>query len=114
MIMVGVSSPFGSYSRTRVLLALALLKESYPRELSRVLQKSLNGIQQAIRSLEKDGLIGGRAMGRTRLFRLEPRYFAARELEAFLARLADADEVLKDRVASLRRRPRRTGKPLTL
>ncbi|HEY7369517.1 MAG TPA: winged helix-turn-helix domain-containing protein [Thermoanaerobaculia bacterium] len=114
MKLVGRSSPFGGETRTRVLLALALLGESYPRELSRLLGKPLNGIQQAIRSLEKDGLIGGRSMGRTRLFRLEPRYFAARELEAYLKRLADPDDDLRDRVATLRRRPRRTGKPLTL
>lgn len=33
-------------------------------------------IQKAIRSLEADGLISGSSAGRTRVYRLEPRYFA--------------------------------------
>jgi DNA-binding transcriptional ArsR family regulator len=111
-MLVGRSSPFGGYTRTRILLALGLLGESYPRELSRVLEVGLSGIQQAIRSLESDGLIAGRSMGRTRVFRIEPRYFAYKELLAYVLRLAEPEDKLQDRVASLRRRPRRTGKPL--
>lgn len=109
---VGESSPFGGRTRTRVLLALGLLGESYPRELSRILETRLSGIQQAIRSLESDGLIAGRSVGRTRVFRIEPRYFAYKELLAYVQRLAEPEEELRDRVASVRRRPRRTGKPL--
>jgi len=51
-------------------------------------------------------------MGRTRLARIDPRYFARRELLAFLARLAEADLALSAVAAAHRRRPRRTGKPL--
>ena len=110
--MVGRSSPFGGLTRTRVLLALRLLGESYPRELGRLLDAPIAGIQQALRSLERDGLVGGRLMGRTRLVRLEPRYFARAELEVFLAKLAQADPSLLKGVESLRRRPRLSGKPL--
>lgn len=105
-------SPFGSASRTRVLLALRLLGESYARELSRLLGLSLSGVQRAIQSLERDGLVAGRSAGRTRLFRLDPRAFARRELERYLDRLLEPEATLRARVASLRRRPRRTGKPL--
>jgi hypothetical protein len=35
-----------------------------------------------------------------------------RELAAYLAKLADADSELQRAVTALRRRPRRTGKPL--
>lgn len=110
--MVGMSSPFGSRSRTRVLVALSLLGESYPRELSRLLGTPLNGVQQALRGLERDGLVGGRLVGRTRLVKLEPRYFARRELATYLERLAEADREIGSRAADLRRRPRRSGKPL--
>jgi DNA-binding IclR family transcriptional regulator len=105
-------SPFGSASRTRVLLALRLLGESHARELSRLLGRSLSGVQRAIQSLQRDGLVAGRSAGRTRLFRLDPRAFARRELERYLDRLLEPEATLRARVASLRRRLRRTGKPL--
>jgi len=110
--MVIMTSPFGSTTRTRVLIALRLLGSSHARELSRVLGSALNGIQGAIRSLERDSLVAGREIGRTRLFELNPRYFAATEVRALLDRLASTDEDLIDRIAAMRRRPRRTLKPL--
>ena len=111
-MFISDSSPFGSRPRTRVLLALRLLEESYPRELARLLELPLTGVRQALRGLERDGLVGARAAGRTRLYRLEPRYLGYRELERFLLRLTEPDADLRARVAGLRRRPRRTGKPL--
>lgn len=106
------SSPFGSANRTRVLLALQMLSESYPRELARVLGSPLNAIQGALRGLERDGLVAGRSVGRTRVFRMDPRYFAVTDLRRYLARLSEPETELRTRVESLRRRPRRTGKPL--
>ena len=111
-MLVGRSSPFGGKTRTLVLVALGVLKESYPRELARLLEVPLNGVQQALKSLEADGIVSGRTAGRTRLFRLNPRYFAREELVTFLERLAEAEAALGRRIAALRRRPRRTGKAL--
>ena len=111
-MLVGWSSPFGGKTRTRILLALRLLGESYLRELARILDVPLSGVQQAIRSLEVDGLVAGRSMGRTRVFRIDPRYFAYDELQQYLLRLTEPENRLRDRIATLRRRPRRTGKRL--
>ena len=105
------SSPFGSGGRTRVLLALRLLSESYPRELARVLTMPFSSVQKALGSLEKDGLVAARNLGRTRVFRLDPRYFAYDDLERFLLRLTGPEFELRARVATLRRRPRPTAKP---
>ena len=110
--MVTMSSPFGGQARTRVLLALRMLDESYPRELARVLGLPVSGVQMALRGLERDGLVAGRIAGRTRLVRLNPRYFARDELQRYLLKLAGADAELQTRVADLRRRPRAGGKPL--
>jgi hypothetical protein len=106
------SSPFGGSGRTRALLALRLLGESYSRELSRLLDAPLSGVQKALKSLELDGLVAGRAAGRTRLYQLNPRYFAADALAAYLLRLVEPEGQLRARTAALRRRPRRAGKPL--
>lgn len=112
MAFKATSSPFGGAGRTRVLLALCVLSESYPRELARVLGMAFSSVQKAVRSLEHDGLIAGRSLGRTRVFRLDPRYFAHDELHRYLRRLAEPETHLKARIAALRRRPRRTAKPL--
>jgi hypothetical protein len=107
-----VGSPFGSRTRTQVLLALRLLEQTYPRELARLLGAPLSVVQKANRTLERDSMVVGRPVGRTRSFQINPRYFAVKELETFLARLLEPESELKRRVASLRRRPRRTGKRL--
>jgi DNA-binding FadR family transcriptional regulator len=106
------SSPFGSPTRTRVLLALYLLGESYPRELARLLETTLSVVQKALKSLEADALIAGRSAGRTRVYRMDPRYFASSEIKQLLRRLAEPASDLNRRLAQLRKRPRRTGKPL--
>src|SRR5262245_48620247 len=111
-MMVERSSPFGGKTRTAVLLALRLLKESYPRELSRVLGKQLSGVQQALRGLELDGLVVAKVAGKTRLYSINPRYFAHDELQAYLLRLTQPELDLRRRVEAMRRRPRRAGKPL--
>ncbi len=109
---IAASSPFGGTTRTRVLIALRLLGSSYLRELSRLLDAPVSGVRQAILSLERDGLVAARSVGRTRLVELDPAYFARGELATYLARLADAEPELQERTRALRRRPRRTGKPL--
>ena len=97
-------SPFGSYARTRALLTLHLMGESYAREMARLLDVSLSSVQGALRSLEVDGLITARSAGRTRLYRIDPRGFATKELELYLARLLEGEDLLRARVARRARR----------
>lgn len=103
-----VGSPFGSRTRTRVLLALELRGQSYLRELARLLAAPLSVVQKALRSLERDELVTGRMVGRTRLLQLNPAYVAARPLRSFLASLLRADRNLEARAAGGRRRSRGT------
>ena len=112
MVVVGQSSPFGSQTRTRALLALWFLETSYARELARVLGISLLAVQKALTSLERDGLVAARAVGRTRQYRISPSYFAQAELRQYLRRLAEPEAQLRESVEQLRRRPRRAGKRL--
>jgi DNA-binding transcriptional ArsR family regulator len=112
MVIRLTSSPFGGQTRTRALLALRLLGESYPRELARLLQAPVSGVLKALRGLEADGLVAGRPMGRLRLHRLDPRYFAHDALAAYLERLLEPEAALRKRAGALRRQPRRAGKPL--
>ena len=95
-----------------MLLALSLAQESFARELARILETPLNSVQQALRGLEADGMVVGRTAGRTRLYSLNPAYFARAELALYLGRLSEPEGELRKRVSAIRRRPRRTGKPL--
>ena len=112
MVVKTDTSPFGSRTRTRVLSALHLLDESYARELARVLHIPLAAVQKALLSLERDGIVAARARGRTRVYRFEPRHVARDEIRQLVARLADTDREVVAAVSVLRRRPRRTSKPL--
>jgi DNA-binding transcriptional ArsR family regulator len=112
MLVKTLSTPFGSKARTRTLVALHLLGTSFARELSRLLDMRVWAITGALVRLQRDGLVSGRLMGRSRMYTLNPGYFARRELDAYLSRLAEGDVDLRERVAQLRRRPRRVGKPL--
>ena len=84
------SSPFGSRSRTRILLALSGLEFSYPRALARRLDSPIFAVRKALARLERDGLVSSRLVGRTRVYRLDPAYVAYKELAAYLARLERA------------------------
>ncbi|MBI2220244.1 MAG: hypothetical protein HYU53_03450 [Acidobacteria bacterium] len=102
-----VSSPFGSVARTRALLALSLMTETYPRQLARVLDAPLFSIQKALASLERDGLVASRVLGRTRLYGLNSRYLASRELREYLERLAGREFDLRRTIAQTRAGPSR-------
>jgi hypothetical protein len=80
--------------------------------LTRLLEANLSNVQKALQSLERDGLVAATTVGRTRVFRLNPRYFAREQLESYLYSLAEPELELRRRVGGLRKRPRRTGKPL--
>jgi DNA-binding MarR family transcriptional regulator len=103
---------FGTVLRTRLLGALALMEESFPAELARVLGSPLFSVQRGLDSLEKEGLVVTRKLGVERRVQLNPRYFAYQELRAILLKLADQDSQLKQALAERRARPRRRGKEI--
>jgi hypothetical protein len=105
------ASPFGSRRRTEVLVLVALLGESYPSEIARLLGAPLFSVQKIVDSLDREGILATRLMGGTRRVSLDPRWFAARELEALLLRLAEAEPRLQKAAAGRRSRPRRARKP---
>ena len=103
---------FGSPARTRVLLTIALLDESYPREVARISGVPLASTQRIINDLERQGILASRVSGTQRQIRLNQAYFAASDLRRLLLRLSLADEALVRAIESIRRCPRRAGKAL--
>lgn len=104
------SSLFGTPNRTAVLVAVRLLEQTFPSELAALLGLRLFSVQQILASLEREGVIASRQLGRTRTVSLNPRYFAATELSELLWALGQADVGLQQKLAAKRRRPRRPGK----
>lgn len=105
---------FGTRRQTVVLILLALLEESYPRELSRLTGVSLPAVQGLVEKLELQGVLATRLLGRERWVSFGPRFLARDELRALLDRMGDFEPEIQKLAASIRRRPRRIGKPIDL
>ncbi|MCX6358064.1 MAG: winged helix-turn-helix domain-containing protein [Candidatus Aureabacteria bacterium] len=103
----------GNKTSEKILLYLHVYGEGYSRLLSRVFGMSVSGVYQQLRRLEDGGVIVGFSKGRTRIFKLNPRYPFRSELAALLRKaLQFVSEDTKEQYFRGRTRPRRTGKPV--
>lgn len=110
-----LASLFGNESIERVLFYLLQNKTCYALQLKNQFQSALSPMQQALQRLEKGGILVSTLVGKTRIFQFNPRYFFLKELHSFLQRVYDTlpEEIKKKYYeTSIRKRPRRTGKPL--
>ena len=101
---------FGTEARTRLLLLVAVLDETYPGELSKYAGMPISSIQLTLDVLERERLIATRQRV-VRSVRLDPTYPAAKELRAFLLRIDEGYPQYREIRDSIRRRPRRRDKP---
>lgn len=106
---------FGNESIERVLFYLLRNETCYALQLKKQFQCTLSAMQQALLRLEKGGILVSTLVGKTRVFQFNPRYPFLSELRFFLQRAYETlpEEIKKKYYeTSVRRRPRRTGKPL--
>ena len=101
----------GSEQRTRLLLLIAVLGDTYPAELARYSGASISSVQESLDLLERGGLISTRQVV-VRAVTLNPAYPAAKELRAFLLRIAEGYPAYQQIAEAIRRRPRRRNKHL--
>ena len=103
----------GSLNAERCLLFILARDEGYASEIASFFDTDLYGIQKQLEKLENGGILASRLSGRTRLFRFNPRYAFLKELRALLEKaLQFYEPEEQDRLRVVRRRPRRSGKPL--
>lgn len=103
----------GSANAERVLLFLLARDEGYATEIARFFNTDLYGIQKQLEKLESGAVLASRKAGRTRLYRFNSRYAFLMELKALLEKaMTFYPSAEQDRLRIVRRRPRRTGKPL--
>src|SRR5580692_7073423 len=104
-------SLFRGEQRTRLLLLIAVLGDTYPAELARYSGASISSVQESLDLLERGGLISTRQVV-IRAVTLNPAYPAAKELRAFLLRIAEGYPAYQQIAEAIRRRPRRRNKHL--
>ena len=102
---------FGSVTRTRVLVSLAALGETYPREISALIEKPLVSVQRILADLEDQGVVQSRMRGTVRLTSFTQSSIVL-DLKTLLYEMLEADSVLSERVSTMRRRPRAPRKKL--
>jgi DNA-binding MarR family transcriptional regulator len=103
----------GSEGAERVLLFIAARDKGYALEIADTFQMSVSNVQKHLERMERDGLLVNEKIGRTRLYRFNPRYAFKDEVEALFEKaLSLAPEALRNKLLLNRRRPRRKGKPL--
>lgn len=109
--MIGSLRIFGSQVRTRVVVATLALRDTYPREISRLAGAPLVTVQRIVDDLERQGIVATRLSGNQRRVMVDAQWIAADELRALALRLLDMLPDLRAALEAERRRPRRRGKP---
>jgi DNA-binding MarR family transcriptional regulator len=103
----------GSEGAERVLLFLIARDEGYASEIASFYAMDVSTVQNQLKRMEREGLLVNKQTGRTRVYKFNPRYAFLAEVEALLAKaLSLAPQKLREALTVVRRRPRRTGKPL--
>lgn len=104
---------FGSPGRTDILVLVAGMGRSFPRELARLTKLPMTTIIRNLDDFERAGILVSVRLGGTREVRLNPEYVAAKELTALLEALVEREPRYREIIAeAARRRPRRSGKPV--
>jgi DNA-binding transcriptional ArsR family regulator len=103
----------GSQDLEKALMYLLCLDEGYPRQMARFSGSTLSALQKQLDRLESAGVVYSQLLGRTRLYRFNPRYPFLKELKALLEKaLTFYPEAERRALLMSRQRPRRAGKPL--
>lgn len=110
-----LESLFGNETIERILFFLLKNETCYALQLKKQFGTALSPLQQALLRLEKGGILVSTLVGKTRIFQFNPRYPFRKELLAFLESVyGTLPENIKKKYYEkpIRKRPRRTGKPL--
>ena len=112
-IEIGLLGPLlGSVNAERVLIYILTRGEGYARAIARFFGADPDSIQKQLVKLEVGGVLTSKEMGRTVIYKFNPRYAFLPELKQLLQKALEfypAEE--RERLLFSRRRPRRRGKP---
>ncbi|WP_019531508.1 winged helix-turn-helix domain-containing protein [Dasania marina] len=104
---------FGSKSAERVLVYINTRGGGYGREIAAFYGGSLTSIQRQLDKLENANVLYAEQQGKTRVYRLNPKYALYPQLQQLLDKAVEFyPPAIRDELLMNRRRPRRTGKPI--
>lgn len=106
----------GSRNVEKILFYLLVNERGYAADLARKFNVPLFSVQKILQKLERGGVLVSFLEGKTRIYIFNPRYALRCELIAFLQKAYDSipGDVKENLYAPIvRKRPRRTGKPLS-
>jgi DNA-binding transcriptional ArsR family regulator len=106
---------FSNKNVEKILMYLSLHGKANASELSRCFKSALDPIQKTLRKLEEGELLVSFLEGRTRVFQWNPRYPFLNEIQALATKAFEflpADIQEDCYLIRVRKRPRKTGKPL--
>ncbi len=110
---IGMLEPLlGSVNAERVLIYIVTREEGYARAIARFFGADPDSIQKQLVKLELGGVLTSKELGRTVIYKFNPRYVFLPELKQLLERALEfypGEE--RERLMFSRRRPRRRGKP---
>lgn len=98
---------------SRTLLYIVRFGDSYPTEIANNFSMNQRRVQYRMEKLEDAGILKSRLVGRTRLYRINPRYVLKDEVMNLLQKALEylpKEEI--DEYYTKRRRPRTKGKAL--
>jgi len=106
---------FGSKDKELVLQYLLSKNEGYASKIARFFDLNPSQIGKQLDALESGGVLVGFQVGKSRLYRFNPRYYFLPELKSLLKKALDAyPDELKEKLMFNRTAPRKKDKPYIL
>jgi hypothetical protein len=104
---------FGNRTAAKLMLYLFHYDEAYATAAARDLGTALSPMQRQLDKFEASGWLVSKRVGTTRLYTFNPKLPATRRLRDLIAVFYDGMPLEeRERLFSVRRRPRRRGKPV--
>ncbi len=98
---------------TKILLFVHRFNDSYPTEIARCFSLHQQTVMYQMEKLENAGILKSRYIGKTRLYRINPRYVLRKELNSLLETAFQyLPEEIRTEYFLERTRPRTKGKKL--
>lgn len=108
-----LSTLTGSDSASKTLLFIQNYGEAYCAEIANTYGVPASMIQKQLDKFEAGGVLAAKKIGRSRVYRINPRCVFKKELEGLLEQVLETmPRDLQMKFFRNRKRPRRKGKPL--
>ncbi len=99
-------------SQEKILIYLFIKKSGYAKQIAEFFSIGVTPVQKQLLKMEEDGLLISYAVGRSRVFEINPQYRFREILEELIIQALELYPTeIKSALVMERRKPRRSGKP---